>query len=113
MRNLYFTKSLAETLCNDFQFLKNQIVPNQIKRIYFKDIIVVEINKDEYDVVLISDLDSIGISHITKSELQGLIKMRLFDYFEAENINFDFCRYGMGYSTITTQKDSNGIDLFL
>ena len=111
MYKLYFTKSLAEILCNDFSHLKNQLIPHQFETLYFSDIKVVQMSQYEYDVVLIGD--AAPLPKEIRSEVQSFINMRLLDYLEAEKIDFNFCGYGMGYAKICPEKDTNGIDLYL
>ena len=113
MKNLYFTKSLAEMLCNDYQFLKGELVPHQFEPVFFKDVILVEINKDEYDVVLVSDVEPLEISQDIKPDVQRLTSMRLLDYFDAYKVEFNYAKYGIGYAKITSEKDKDGIDLYL
>ena len=113
MNNLYFTKPLAMRLCNDFSHLINQLIPNQLEPTYIEDVILIEINNDEYDVILVSNKESLTVSNGTKNELPNLIAIRLLDYLEAENIDFNYSGYGMGYAQITSEKDINGIDLYL
>ena len=113
MNNLYFTKPLAMRLCNDFSYLKNQLIPNQLEPIYIEDVIFIEMNQDEFDVMLVGNIDPSPIRKDKKQDLPLLTAIRLMDYLEAENIDFNYSGYGMGYAQITSEKDINGIDLYL
>ena len=115
MKHIYFTKPLADAIALDYQHLiggtfsvpyGETIVDFQIDYID-----VVMINQDEYDICISSYANNIPFREIYL--ILNLPKMRLMDYLKANHLKFHPHKYGMGYAKITSEKDENGIDLYL
>jgi hypothetical protein len=46
-------------------------------------------------------------------QVMNLDRVRLLDYLELNNEAFPFERYGIGYTRLISERDEDGVDLYL
>ena len=84
MENRY-TKLQAENLCTAFQFLKGKPIPAEYDPIFIHHLEVVQVGKNNFDVVLVS-----GFTTIPKfmwHEVRQVTNMYLMDYLKLKKIS--------------------------
>ena len=57
MINQYLNKTLADILATDYQYLKGQTFPTQFGDLIIDEIRVIEINPEQFDILLMSEAD--------------------------------------------------------
>lgn len=108
---LYFTHKLAEIIINDYQNIIGQKFSTQFGELVIDRINAMQVAKDEYDIILSSDGDDVDFREIY--QVLNMNQIRLMDYLELKGLEFNPRRYGALLGKFTSEKDDEGIDLYL
>jgi len=108
---IYFTQKLAAIIIFDYQNLIGQKYPTQLGELTIDKLIAHEIFKDEYDILLVANTNELEFREIY--EVMNITQIRLLDYLPQNGLEFNPRRYGALLGKFTSEKDENGIDLYL
>ena len=108
---IYFTEKLAAIIIDDYQNLIGQKFPTKLGELAIDRIVAIEICNGEYDILLIANPNELEFREIY--EVLNITQMRLLDFLEFKGLEFCPRRYGALLGKFTSQKDENGIDLYL
>ena len=108
---IYFTQKLAAIIIDDYQNLIGQKIPSQLGELTIDRIVALEISNGEYDIILQANTEYLEFREIY--EVMDITQMRLLDYLPLKGLDFYPRRYGALLGKFTSEKDENGIDLYL
>ena len=108
---IYFTQKLAALIINDYQNLIGQTFSTQFGELVIDRISAIQVANDEYDIILSSNVDNVNFREIY--QVLNINQIRLLDYLEFKDLEFNPRRYGALLGKFTTEKDKNGIDRYL
>ena len=111
----YFEKALAEFIASQYQHLLGKTfqvtLGESTIEVPIDFVTTVHIEEDGYDIILASKLENIDFREIY--QVMNLDRVRLLDYLELKNEAFPFERYGIGYTRLISERDEDGVDLYL